>query len=121
MPLELLNRLGSAVVPLATLAALALLSSVLAYWTWAWLAPRPEPRAQPAAEATESGVAAGALFGRAERAADGAPTNLAIKLLGVAAATGKARGYAVVELAPRNILAVREGDEIAPGIRLAEV
>jgi general secretion pathway protein C len=44
-----------------------------------------------------------------------------MKLLGVAAASGKTRGYAVVQMEPRNILAVREGDEVAPGIRLAEV
>jgi general secretion pathway protein C len=109
-------------VPLITVLALALLSAVLAYWTWTWFAPRPQPRAPAVAEAGTSFAAAAELFGRAQRRGDGpAPTGIAIKLLGVAAAAGKTRGYAIVELEPRNILAVRVGDEVAPGIRLAEV
>ena len=112
----------SAAAPLITVFALALLSAVLAYWTWAWFAPRPQPRAPAIAEAGTAVAAAAGLFGRVQRKGDGpAPTGIAIKLLGVAAAAGKTRGYAVVELEPRNILAVREGDEVAPGIRLAEV
>src|SRR5450759_192779 len=42
----------TAVISLVTFAALALLALVLAYWTWEWLAPHPEPRAQ---EAVQSG------------------------------------------------------------------
>ena len=38
----------TAVVSLVALAALALLGLVLAYWTWEWFAPSPEPRAQAA-------------------------------------------------------------------------
>ena len=37
------------------------------------------------------------------------------------AATGDRRGYAVVQLEPRQILAVHEGEDVAPGIRLAQV
>ena len=56
----------AAVVSLVTFAALALLGLVLAYWTWAWLAPRPEPRAQPAVTGGRAEVAYG-LFGSARR------------------------------------------------------
>lgn len=113
----------TAVVSLVTLAALVLLGVVLAYWTWAWLAPRPEPRAQAA---TESGgvriASANGLFGSAQRDQNiAAPTGIAIKLLGVVAASGGRRGYAIVQLEANQILAVREGGDVAPGIRLAEV
>jgi general secretion pathway protein C len=37
------------------------------------------------------------------------------------AASGGRRGYAVVQLEANQIFAVREGDDIAPGIRLAKV
>ena len=108
-------------VALVTVAALALLGFVAAYWTWGWLAPRPEPRAQAAAE-PGSGASAGALFGNVKRDSNSAaPTGIAIRLLGIVAATGGRHGYAVVQLDPRQILAVREGEDIAPGIRLAEV
>jgi general secretion pathway protein C len=116
----------SAVVSLVTLTALVLLGLVLAYWTWVWLAPRPEPRAQAAVQtggrALEPTQAASGLFGSAQRDRNGAaPTGIAIRLLGVVAATGRQPGYAVVQLEARQILAVREGEEIAPGIRLGEV
>ena len=110
------------VVSLVTLAALALLGVVLAYWTWAWLAPRPEPRAQPLAGPVGSVASANSLFGSVQRDRNiAAPTGIAIKLLGVVAASGGRRGYAVVQLEARQILAVHEGEDIAPGIRLAEV
>lgn len=112
----------TAVVVLATLAALALLGFVLAYWTWAWLAPRPELRAQAAAAPGGRVASANNLFGSVQRDAHiAAPTGIAIKLLGVVAASGGQRGYAVVQLEARQILAVREGEDVAPGIRLAQV
>ena len=37
------------------------------------------------------------------------------------AASGGRRGYAVVQLEAKQILAVHEGEDVAPGIRLAEV
>jgi general secretion pathway protein C len=111
----------TAMVALVTVAALALLGFVAAYWTWSWLAPRPEPRAQAAAD-PGGGASAGLLFGNVQRDRNSAaPTGVAIRLLGVVAATGGRRGYAVVQLEPRQILAVREGEDIAPGVRLAEV
>ena len=112
----------TAVVSLLTLASLALFGWVLAYWTWMWLAPRPEPRAQAAAEPDARADSAYGLFRSVRR--DGtvaAPTGIAIKLLGVVASSRGQSAYAIVQLEPRQIRAVRGGEDIAPGIRLAEV
>ncbi|MDP2241623.1 MAG: type II secretion system protein N [Burkholderiales bacterium] len=125
MPDISLDRSGLAqttVVSFVTLAALALLGVVMAYWTWVWLAPRPEPRAQPLADPVGSVASANTLFGSVQTAQNiAAPTGIAIRLLGVVAASGSRRGYAVVQLKARQILSVHEGEDIAPGIRLAEV
>lgn len=111
----------TALVSVLTLAALALLGLVLAYWTWVWLAPRPEPRAQTAVQG-EGVAAAVGLFGSAPSGGNAAaPTGIAIRLLGTVAATTGHRGYAAVQLGTKQILAVREGENIAPGIALAEV
>ncbi len=105
-----------------TLAALALLGIVLAYWTWAWFAPRPEPRALVSAETGGRTAAAAALFGRAQRGANAAaPTGIAVKLLGVVAASPGRRGYALVESEPRQVIVASEGQDIGPGLRLAEI
>src|SRR5689334_13555870 len=107
----------SAFVYAITLAALTSLCAVLAYWTWIWLAPRPAPRAPAIAETQPRILAAYTLFGgAAHNKTAAAPTALAIKLLGVVAAAGATRGYAVVQLEANRILAVREGNDIAPGI-----
>lgn len=120
--LERINLARTAAVSLATVAAVALLGLVLAYWTWAWFAPRPAARA-PSAPSTDVRVeAAYALFGGAPRdRRDGVLTGIAIKLLGVVAAAEGRLGYAVMRIEPREILAVREGEDVSPGIRLAEV
>ena len=118
------NIAQTTAVTLVTLAALALFALVAAYWTWEWFAPRPEPRAQAAANTGSSVVAANGLFGNLELKRDrnsASPTGIAIRLLGIMAATSGRSGYAVIQLEPRKILAVREGDDIAPGIRLAEI
>jgi general secretion pathway protein C len=73
---------------------------------------------------TESGGridSAYTLFGSLRRDAGIAPTGIAIKLLGVAAAPDGRSGYAVVQLDPKDIRAVRDGESIAPGIRIAEI
>ncbi len=114
------NLAKNIVVALATVTALAVLSLVAAYWTWVWLAPGPVPRA-PAATGG-SGQSATALFGTAsQERMMAAPTGIAIRLLGIVAATAGRQGYAVLELEPRQILAVNEGEDVAPGLRLAEV
>jgi general secretion pathway protein C len=115
------NLPQTVMVALVTVAAVILLGFVAAYWTWGWLAPSPAPRAQAAAN-TGDGVSAGALFGNVQRDGNSAaPTGIAIRLLGIVAATEGHRGYAVVQLETKEILAVREGEDVSPGIRLAEV
>ncbi len=120
--LERSNFAQTAVVSLLTLAALALFGLVLAYWTWVWFAPRAEPRAEAAAGEAGNLASAGRVFGRVERNKNSsAPTGIAIRLLGVVAASGGRRGYAVVQLDAKQILAVHEGEDVTPGVRLAEV
>jgi len=111
----------TAVVSLVTFAALALLGVVLAYWTWAWLAPRPEPRAQAAVQPGGRAEAAFGLFGTARGDTGAAPTGIVVGLLGVVAASGGQSGYAVLRLDSKQTVAVREGGEIESGVRLAEV
>lgn len=116
------NRAQAAAITLVNVAALVLLAWVAAYWTWEWLAPRPEPRAQAAANVGGDAASANGLFGNLDRDRNSAaPTGIAIRLLGIVAATAGRRGYAVMRLEPREMVAVREGEDVAPGIRLAEV
>ena len=120
--LERWNLAQTAVASLATFAALALLGLVLAYWTWTWFAPRSEPRAPAAVSVGGRVELAYGLFGGAHGdRAGGASAGIEIRLLGVVAATEGRRGYAVMRIEPREILAVREGEDVAPGVRLAEV
>ena len=120
--LERSRRAQTALVSALTFAALALLGLVLAYWTWVWLAPRPEPRAQAAVQPIDGVGAALGLFGSAQPGSNlAAPTGIAIRLLGIVAATQGRGGYAAVQLEAKEIIAVREGEDVAPGIRLAEV
>ncbi len=106
--------------------ALVLLGLVLAYWTWAWFAPMPEPRSagaeQSAARAAAPSPAASGLFGRTgmQQGPPGTASG-SIRLLGVVAASGSFPAYAIVRVDPQGILAVRAGEDIAPGIRLAAV
>ena len=122
LSLERSSRPETAVVSLLTLAAMALLGWVLGYWTWAWFAPRPEPHAYAGAETGGRAASASALFGIAQRDPKvAAPTGIAIKLLGVVAASPGRRGYALVEMQPRQVIVASEGQDIGPGLRLAEV
>ncbi len=114
------NLPQAAVVALVTVAALAVLAVVAAYWTWAWLAPRPESRAQVAAESGDA--PADALFGNVQREGNAAAaTGMSIRLLGIVAAAEGRIGYAAVQLDTKEIVAVPEGEEVSPGIRVAEV
>jgi general secretion pathway protein C len=122
LPLGRPGLAQTALVSLLTLAALALFGLVLAYWTWVWFAPRAEPRAEAVAGEAGNLASASGVFGRVERNKNSAaPTGIAIKLLGVVAASGGRRGYAVVQLDAKQILAVHEGEDVNPGVRLAEV
>ena len=112
----------TALVSSATFIALALLGGVLVFWTWAWFAPRAEPRLEVSAVQSGNAASAAAIFGNVPHNQEAAaPTGIAIKLLGVVAASAGRRGYAIVQLEAKQILAVQEGEEVAPGIRLAEV
>jgi general secretion pathway protein C len=114
------------VVSLVTFSTLVLLGVVLAYWTWAWLAPRPEPPAQPSVLAGGQIKVAYGLFGNSRRdnggrSEVGANAAVAVGLLGIVAASGSQPSYAVLRLDAKQTVAVREGGEIEPGVRLAEV
>ena len=122
VPFQRSSFAQTAAVLLVTFAALVLLGMVLARWTWVWAAPRPEPRAPAVVQTGVRLVSAQGLFGVAQRNGTvAAPTGIAIRLLGIVAATAGHRGYAAVQLDGKQILAVREGEHVAAGIRLAEV
>ncbi len=111
----------SALVYAVTLATLMLLCAILAYWTWAWLAPRPTSVVRAADEVQPRLDAAYTLFGGARRTSTAAVAAPTIRILGVVAASGGKSGYAIVQLDSNRVLAAREGTDIAPGIRLAQV
>ena len=121
LPFDRSSVAQTILLSLLTLVAVALLGAVLAYWTWAWFAPRAEPRVEATAAQSGSVASAGAIFGTVPRNQAAAPTGIAIRLLGVVAASGGRLGHAVVQLEAKQILAVHEGEDVAPGIRLAEV
>jgi general secretion pathway protein C len=121
MSLERSRFAQTAVVSLLTCAAFALLGLVLAYWTWVWIAPRPEPRT-PAVVQTSPVEAASGLFGSGQRNANGPiPAGTAVKLLGIMAGSGGRSGYALLRLDAKRTVAVLQGGEVEPGLRLAEV
>lgn len=123
MRLPALNRPDIAqttAVALLTVTALMGLSVVAAYWTWAWLTPSPKQSAMVVELVAESNNSASVLFGVADAPTLAPASGLGIRLLGIVAATPGRRGYAVLQIA-KQVAAVREGDEIAPGIRLVEV
>lgn len=111
----------SAAVAVITLTALVALCAVLAYWTWVWFAPRTVTRVQPPPEMQTRVETAYTMFGGQRNKGGPAPTALAIRLLGVVASSGSTTGYAVVQVDANKILAVKEGNDVAPGIRLAQV
>jgi len=122
LPLGRSGFAQTALVSLLMLMAVALLGAVLAYWTWVWFAPRPELRTEATAAQTGNVTSASTLFGSVPRNQGvAAPTGIAIKLLGVVAASGGRRGYAVLQLEGKQVLAVHEGEDVAPGIGLAGV
>lgn len=109
-------------VTLASLSAVLLLAMVLAHWTWQWLAPAPVTAVVSAAPVSVRHESVHNLFGRSAQQTDAvASTGLAIRLLGIVAAVQGKNGYAVVQLDNSKIMAVREGENISPGILLSEV
>ena len=109
-------------MPLCHFVAVAVLAVVLAYWTWLLIAPAPVARAAPVA--TTEGRLDGAfrLFGDVQATGTGAvQVASSVRLLGVVAASAGHPAYAVVRMESNEVLAVRIGKELAPGLRLAEV
>ncbi|HYN12493.1 MAG TPA: type II secretion system protein N [Burkholderiales bacterium] len=107
---------------LATLASLALLGVVLAYWSWAWLAPPAAARAPAAAEMASRTSSASGLFGNVNQGPGAAAAaSSAVRLMGVVAASGGRRGHAVLRLDAKKTVAVLQGEDVEPGLRLAEV
>ena len=107
---------------LATLAALALLGFVLAYWSWAWFAPPPAPRAPAAVESAGRASSAAGLFRTVKGGPDTAvAASGTVRLLGVVAASSGQRGHAVLRLDAKRTVAVLQGEDVEPGLRLAEV
>jgi general secretion pathway protein C len=102
---------------LATLAASALLGVVLAYWSWAWLAPQPLAQAVAVAESSAE-PRAGGLFGSAKQMAGAASGS--VRLTGIIA-SGDAGGQAVLRIDGRKTVSVPQGEEVEPGLRLKEV
>ena len=110
------------VASLATLSALVLPGVVLAYWSWAWLAPAAVPRAPAAVETAGRPSSAGGLFGSVKQGPGAAAAaSSAIRLLGIVAASGGRRGHAVLRLDAKSTVAVLQGEDVEPGLRLAEV
>jgi general secretion pathway protein C len=110
--------------PLLSFGAAALLAVVLAYWTWAWFAPEPEPRLQEAAPSRGAVTAAPGLFGSAPRVSTTSradPAGQEFRLLGVVAASAGRPSHAVLRIDAKKTVAVQDGGEIEPGLRLAEV
>jgi len=92
---------------------------VLAYWSWAWLAPSPLARAPAAAENAGRPLAAGGLFGTAKETPGAASGS--VRLTGIIAASGETGGHALLRIDGRKTLAVPQGEEVEPGLRLTEV
>ncbi len=122
MPSGRSNLAQTAIARMSKAGALTLLGLVLAYWTWAWCAPSPLPRAMEISEPAGRLAAAGNLFGRVQDDAHAdTPTGLAVKLLGVMAAAPEGSGYALLQLDAKKTQVVRAGGYLAPGIRLEKV
>ena len=106
------------IASVATIVACVLLACVLAYWTWTWLAPRPEPRSAVLVEPRLE--TAYTLFG-ATQATPNAAIGASLTLLGIAAASGEKPGHALLRVDGTRTLVVREREEVVAGLTLAEV
>ncbi|MFZ1909311.1 MAG: type II secretion system protein N [Burkholderiales bacterium] len=112
----------TAVVALVTLAAVGLLGTLLAYWTWVWFAPGREPGALLSTVHPQHLESAFSLFGGAPEApAVAAQSESPITLLGVVAGDPPYPSYAVLRLDVNKTVVKRDGEEIRPGVRLARV
>ena len=111
---------------IATLAGLAALASVIAWWGWQWLGPEPHPLPRlKSPERLAHVIVAAPLFGRADAPTTPvteAPAALQgdTRLLGVFAGRD-GRGHALFRLGSRGPVLVASGEEIAKDVTLLEV
>jgi len=107
--------------------SLIVLCLVLARWTWIWFAPAVETRTGLATLPLATVDHASRLFGgmpstgAVVNTVTNSSTSTGIRLLGVIAATEGRRGYALVQLDTKEIIALQQGEEISPGLRLVKV
>lgn len=106
---------------------LLLLAMQLAYWTWAFAQPRvlaSDRSSTPAAVSVNvDAILQSGLFGSSRNEAPGAATEvpaIPLELQGVFSGSGRFPGYAIVN-AEGTAQIVREGGEIASGIKLLKV
>ena len=119
----------TALVYAINLVAFSLLTGTLTYWGSVWLATdhmsdsrQETPAGQPVPDTGYPESTAGNLFGIAQREQNvPVASSIDIKLLGVIAASGNRKGYAILKLDEKEILAIHEGEAIAPGVMLEEV
>ena len=111
---------------IATVAALAALGYVIAFWGWHRLGPEPHPLPRlKSPDRLAPAIAAVPLFGRADAPAPvptDAPAALQgdARLLGVFAGAGGS-GHALFRLGGRGPVLVRSGEEITKDVTLLEV
>ena len=115
---------GGASFFLLDMALVAALALSLAYWTWAFVAPRsvaaPAMPAHGELDIARS-AAAGQLFGaRGTGAPLSAPTTK-LRLLGVAAPGDRREGRAIFALENGKSRTARAGDALLPGLVLKEI
>lgn len=109
-----------------TLIAIALLSLTTANQLWRWFAPPTEAPAATALQPAYAVESSYGLFGAAPETVAASSflpvtTSLAFRLLGVVAADGEGVDFAVIQIEPGHIVAIREGQDIAPGVVLSTV
>jgi len=120
--LDRLNLAQTVIISVVTVTAAVMLGLVLAYWTWVWLGPSVEPSVPAAMEISSRLDSARIFFEPAQSdRADLATTGVAVKLFGLVASPRVRRGYAVMQLEGREVQVVSEGNDVFPGLRLAEV
>lgn len=116
------TRAQTALVFMVTIAALAILVYIAAYWTWQWLAPRPAVRMTVVAPVSYPVAPADELFGHPQqKTATPSTKPTTLNLLGIAAAPNGQGGYAVMQVEPGVKVAVREGQSFGTGLKLVRV
>lgn len=119
-----LARFGVLLPALAWAVALAISAWVAATWYWRLAGPRPEQstytsQTDPAAAARE--IASRHMFGEAPKAPAQVVEASRFQLLGVAANSGRSRGFAVIQVSGQTPQPVIQGEEVMPGVQLTKI